>query len=96
MTEDADNGDGWFAGVPPGDVDAGADAVVEGSAEAPRDWPTIAVESGFAESPDDYYCRLHETTMAATRREVHAHERADDQQLIHAIRAMDDMTRKLV
>jgi nucleolar protein 56 len=33
--------------------------------------------------------------MAATRRKVRERERAGDQQLIHAVRAMDDLTRLL-
>jgi nucleolar protein 56 len=42
---------------------------------------------------DDYYDVLHEATVAAARASVEERERADDQQLIHAIRAMDDCTR---
>ncbi|MFC7046216.1 NOP5/NOP56 family protein [Halobacteriaceae archaeon GCM10025711] len=36
---------------------------------------------------------LHEAAMAATRAAVTERERADDQQLIHAVRAMDDLDR---
>jgi nucleolar protein 56 len=89
MTDETDAPDaGWFS-----DPEAAGDAITEGEAEEPRDWPTLAVESGDAESTDAYYDRLHEATMAATRAEVRARERADDRQLVHAVRAMDDCDR---
>ncbi|MXR50967.1 hypothetical protein GRX03_05005 [Halovenus sp. WSH3] len=92
MTHDESATDGWFAGIDPGDTDAAQAAVRDGSATAPRDWPTLAAESGFAER-EEYYRLLHEATMAATRAEVREREQADDQQLIHAIRALDDCQR---
>ncbi|MFB6176469.1 MAG: hypothetical protein ABEI99_04880, partial [Halobaculum sp.] len=64
-----------------------------GTADAPADWPTLAVESGFAEDTDHYESMLRETTMAAAREAVRERERANDQQLIHAIRAVDDTRR---
>lgn len=84
---------GWFQGIDPGDPDAARIAIVEGRTDEPDDWPGIAVESGFAADEDDYYDRLHEVTMAATRREVRQREAADDKQLMHAVRAMDDCER---
>ncbi len=94
MTEEMDARDaGWFVGLDPADVDAAASAVTRGSAETPRDWPTLAVESGFATDEDDYYDRLREATTAATRATVRERERADDRQLIHAVRSMDDCER---
>ena len=99
---DTDAGAGWFA-ARAADEAAGSDAaeaardrIANGEADEPRDWPALAVDSGFAESTDDYYDRLHEATVAATRATVRERERADDRQLIHAVRAMDDMARKLV
>jgi nucleolar protein 56 len=91
MTDTDDNA-GWFAG----DEAALRARIVDAEADAPRDWPGLAVESGFADSRDDYYDRLHEASVAATREAVRERERADDQQLVHAVRAMDDMTRLLV
>ncbi|WP_435153688.1 NOP5/NOP56 family protein [Haladaptatus sp. DFWS20] len=88
MTES--DADGWFAGVSPDDVDAGAQAIREGSADAPTDWPVEAVESGFAEDESDYYAKLRAASIQATREAVTERERADDQQLVHAVRAMDD------
>ncbi len=103
MTDDTHGeGAGWFAALDPDDPDdpgdqggpdAAATAITAGSAETPRDWPMLAVEAGFAASTDDYYDRLHDATTAATRRTVRERERADDQQLIHAIRAVDDCER---
>ncbi|SIR06577.1 rRNA biogenesis protein Nop56/Nop58 [Haladaptatus litoreus] len=88
MTES--DADGWFAGVSPDDTDAGARAIREGSADAPADWPGEAVESGFAEDESDYYAKLRSASIRATREAVTERERADDQQLVHAVRAMDD------
>ena len=85
--------DAWFAGVAPGDADAAAAAIRDGEAEQPRDWPALAVESGFAADEDQYYDRLHEATVDAAREAARAAGRADDQQLIHALRAMDDAER---
>ena len=85
--------DGWFAGLDPGDEDALAAAIRDGTVEMPAAWPAEAVDAGFAADESDYYVRLHEATMAATRKMVQKRERADDQQLIHAIRAMDDCDR---
>jgi len=85
--------DGWFAGLDPDDADAAVDRIRDGSAEAARDWPGRAVSSGLAADTDEYYERLHEATIAAARAGVHERERADDKQLIHAVRAMDDCER---
>jgi nucleolar protein 56 len=84
---------GWFQGIDPGDLDAARIAIEEGRTDEPDDWPTMAVESGFADDEDEYYERLHEATMAATRAAVQEAESADDKQLMHAIRAMDDCDR---
>lgn len=86
-------GAGWFRGVDPGDLAAARNAIEDGQADEPADWPTRAVESGFAADEDDYYDKLHESTMAATRAAVQDAESADDKQLIHAVRAMDDCDR---
>jgi nucleolar protein 56 len=83
--------DAWFAGAT--DPDALVRRVREGSTTDPADWPALAVESGFAADEDDYYRRLHETAVAAARAEISERERADDRQLVHAVRAMDDAER---
>ena len=83
----------WFAGLDRGDVAGGADAVRSGGAENPADWPALAVERGFAADEADYYDALREATTAATRAAVEAAEGADDRQLVHAVRAMDDAAR---
>jgi nucleolar protein 56 len=90
---DSEPEDGWFADLDPGDPEAAAAAIREGTAESPRDWPGEAVASGFAVDEDDYYETLHGATLGATREAVHERERADDQQLKHAVRAMDDCER---
>ena len=85
--------DGWFAGLDPDDEAAAAERISDGSADASADWPTEAVETGFADDADDYYERLHAATMAATEAAVTERERADDKQLVHAVRAMADCER---
>jgi len=91
MTEET--AEGWFAGVAPDDVDAAARRIRDGEAAEPADWPAHAVEGGFATEADVYYDRLHEATVTAARAAVRERERADDQQLIHAVRAVDDCER---
>jgi nucleolar protein 56 len=83
--------EGWFAGLAADGVGAGR--VRDGSADAPDEWPIRAIESGFAADEGEYYARLHEAAMAAAREEMEERERADDQQVIHAVRAMDDARR---
>ncbi len=80
---------GWFADHSPGDDGASA-AITEGRAESPRDWPGLAVEGGFADSEAEYYDRLHEATVATARAQARARQQADDQQVMHAVRAIDD------
>jgi nucleolar protein 56 len=91
MTDDA--GAAWFAGLDPEDPAAAREAIEDGSADAPADWPALAVESGFAADEDEYYERMREATIEATRAAAREAERADDQQLVHAVRAMDDAER---
>ncbi|NHN40275.1 NOP58 family protein [Halorubellus sp. JP-L1] len=85
--------DGWFVDCEPGDVDAASAAVRDGTADEPADWPMRAIEAGFASDEDSYYDALHEATVTAARAEAVERERADDQQLVHAVRAMDDCAR---
>ena len=90
---DESGGVAWFRDVDPGDVDAARETIEGGSADEPNDWPAHAVEAGFAADRDEYYERLHEATVHATREAVRERERADDRQLIHCVRAMDDAER---
>jgi nucleolar protein 56 len=92
---DDDRDAGWFRGLrsEADDADAAHERIAAGEAATPRDWPRLAVDSGFAESASAYYDRLHEATTRATREAVRERERADDKQLIHAVRAMDDCER---
>ncbi|QFU83858.1 NOP5/NOP56 family protein [Natronorubrum aibiense] len=93
MTDNTAADDGWFAGVDADDLESATTAIREGSADEPRDWPTLAVESDFAADEDEYYDALRAATTDATRRAVTEREAADDRQLVHAVRAMDDCTR---
>ncbi|ELZ47899.1 Pre-mRNA processing ribonucleoprotein, binding domain protein [Halorubrum coriense DSM 10284] len=101
----SDGGDGWFEVLPtdgPDDetesdedaaLDAAATRVRDGTAASPADWPARAVEAGAAADGAAYYDRLKAATTRATREAVRERERADDAQLIHAVRAMDDAER---
>jgi nucleolar protein 56 len=92
MTDDVAEA-GWFRGLDPSDLEAARAAIENGSADAPADWPALAVEAGFAADEDDYYELLHDATIETVRAQVRERERADDQQLIHSVRAMDDCDR---
>jgi nucleolar protein 56 len=83
---------GWFEGVEPDDAAAGAARIRDGRADRPDDWPARAVETGFADDEDDYYDSLRTAAVRAAREEAADRERADDKQLLHAVRAMDDLT----
>jgi nucleolar protein 56 len=85
---------GWFAGLDPDDTAGAVERIASGSASAPADWPAAAVDSGAVPDRASYYEWLHEATVAAARQGARAVERADDQQLIHAVRAMDDCERQ--
>lgn len=85
--------DAWFHDLPPDDESGAKARITDGTAEEPTDWPEVAVETGFAEDTEAYYEVLHSITTAAAKEAVQARERADDQQLKHAIRAMDDCER---
>ncbi|EMA11975.1 NOP5/NOP56 family protein [Haloarcula marismortui] len=84
---------GWFAGLDPDDDAAAVEQIEAGRADTPENWPQQAVEAGFADDEAAYYDRLHEVTMAATSAAVAEQEGADDQQLVHAVRAMADCER---
>ncbi len=84
---------GWFRDLDPDDVEAGAEAIRSGRADAPADWPARAVEAGFAPDAETYYDRLNAAAIRAARDAAAEREGAPDQQLIHAVRAMDDCAR---
>ncbi len=84
---------GWFAAADRDDEAELVAAVRDGDASEPRDWPRLAIEAGFVDDEAEYYDALHEVTTAATSAVVTERERADDRQLVHAVRAMDDCRR---
>jgi nucleolar protein 56 len=90
MTAEGSGDAGWFAGIDPADASAGATAIREDEAGAPADWPALAVEAGAVADAAAYYDLLRAATLAAARAAVRERERADDQQLAQAVRAMDD------
>ena len=84
---------GWFEELDPDDIDGAVVSVQDGRGSEPRDWPRQALEAGVVDDETEYYDWLHEATLAAAHRAVRERELADDQQLIHAIRALDDCQR---
>ena len=93
MNESEPAESGWFGGVNPDDLEGARDAIESGASESPADWPRLAVDTGFATDDGDYYDLLHAATTTATRAMVEERERADDRQLVHAVRAMEDCQR---
>jgi len=91
MTDEID--DAWFAAVDRDDPVSAREAIESGSVDTPADWPALAVEHGFATDEADYYEALHESTVAAASAAATERERAPDQQLVHAVRALDDLGR---
>lgn len=83
----------WFSRLALDDHEAATASIRESRADAPANWPALAVESGFADDESDYYAILHETALEAARTAAAERERADDRQVIHAVRAMDDAER---
>ncbi|NUE02862.1 NOP58 family protein [Halorubraceae archaeon YAN] len=84
---------GWFEGVSPDDSDSTIDRIRDGDSDAPDHWPKRAVEAGFSADEETYYEQLRSVTIEATRQAVKTREQADDSQLVHAVRAMDDCDR---
>ncbi|WP_264555237.1 NOP5/NOP56 family protein [Halocatena marina] len=89
--------DGWFVGVDFDDDDRLAEQIRTGRSDVSdtndHDWPSLAVESGVASDEEEYYERLREVTLTATRAAVRERALADDRQIVHAVRAMDDAER---
>lgn len=85
--------DAWFAGLEHGAMADAVDRIRTGDAERPASWPTLAIEEGFVEDVSEYRTFLQEAAIAAAREAVASREGADDQQVIHAIRAIDDLDR---
>lgn len=85
--------EGWFAGIDPTTPDVAATRIREGHAETPKRWPELAVEAGATPDVSTYYDTLRAATLQAARDAVTEREGADDRQLIHAVRSMDDCER---
>ena len=54
MTERTSEHEGWFDGLDRGDTEAARNAIESRAADMPREWPTLAVESGFVASEAKY------------------------------------------
>ena len=93
MNERSSTSAAWFADIDPGDMGAATGAIRERTADAPLNWPSEAIDAGFADDEADYYAKLREATLESTHDAVREREKADDQQLKHSIRAMDDCDR---
>lgn len=82
---------GWFVTDQSLNLDFATEAIRNGSAPKPVDWPETAVKTGVFDSTAEYYAFLHDATIAAAEAAVEELERADDRQLIHAIRSYDTL-----
>lgn len=83
----------WFTGLAPADVDEAALAIRDGSAPSPAPWATLAVESGFVETTEEYYGSLREATIAAMEHAIAERAAAEDEHVKQRIRALDDVDR---
>jgi len=55
----------------------------------------IAVETGFAKDEEDYYTKLHETMLEATRRKLRKEAQKRDLLAVQSIRAIDDIDKTI-
>lgn len=55
----------------------------------------IAVETGFAKDEEDYYVKLHETMLEATRRKLRKEAQKRDLLAVQSIRAIDDIDKTI-
>ncbi len=90
---DDSDGTGWFDGVDPEDIDKAVRGIQHGSAPEPNAWPALAVADGTVRDTARYYERLHAATCAAAIQAVETRGLADDEQVKHAIRTLDDLDR---
>lgn len=79
----------WFEGVDTHDIDDVAARISEGSASAPADWPTLAIDSGVVESAGDYHAFLREAAMVAFEGDLESLSGMADQELIQLVRTYD-------
>ncbi len=91
MTDRTGAAGGWFADLDPDNDEEARDTIENGRATVPDSWPTLAVDSGYVDSTAEYYERLHTITVQTAASMAKERERAADQQLVHAIRALDDV-----
>lgn len=84
---------GWYAGVDQDDVESLSARIKTGTADAPKHWPRLAIEQGFCSDEQTYIDVLNQAARTAALEAVSAREEADDQQVIHAVRAIDDLDR---
>ena len=90
---DGEGTDGWFVGTTSFPSEQAIENYRTGSADVPKRWPTIAVSAGHFADQSEYYRALHQTAIAATREAVSEHAAASDVQVIHKVRAADDLGR---
>ncbi len=84
---------GWFEGLAAEDIVSVSERIREGVADAPREWPTRAVDAGFVPDRETYLAVLNRASRRAAAKGVEAHAEAEDRRLIHAVRAIDDLDR---
>lgn len=85
--------DAWFADLPSAAVDRAAERIRTGGTDAPAEWPTRAIEAGFAEDEAAYFELLQAAATRAVEAELAEAAAAEDRHIVHAIRALDDLDR---
>ncbi|QZA87578.1 NOP58 family protein [Salinarchaeum sp. IM2453] len=82
--------EGWYVGSNPDKITIAVQGILAGSASEPAEWPEKAIEETEVTSKSEYYEWLQKATIEAARKTIKEQEQSSDQQLIHAVRAMDD------
>ena len=83
----------WFYQTDPEDTLSGSIAIEDGSCISPLPWPAMALEYGYAPTPDEYYSRLYDSACEAAQKSALNLTKTPDRQISHAIRTMDDYSR---
>lgn len=85
--------EGWFAEASSLPSDSAIEAIQTGTAITPQEWPQLAIQTGIVADEREYFSALQETAVAACKSAVEAHAAASDVQIIHRVRAADDLGR---
>ncbi len=83
----------WFCKTNPEATLSESLEIEEGSCISPHSWPSLAIESGYVSTVEEYYSRLYDSAFQAAQKSASALTKTPDRQISHAIRTMDDYSR---